>query len=132
LVLLVAEITKSFRTIFVVFVKYIKELEVSRVEELKEKYLKAKEEYEKASKEWEQYKRKKIREIFEGFSYDKNNQFAFDKSLQSTLYKILEPYNIENKKLYQILKEYAIIYEYDDKGNLIITKPKTFIFSEMR
>lgn len=47
------------------------------------------------------------------------------------LYEILEPYNIENKKLYQILKDYAIIYSYDKTGNIIITKPKNFTLEDI-
>lgn len=101
------------------------------MQEIKDKYLKAKAEYEQVALEWERYKREKIRDIFEGFSYDKNNQFTFDKKFQSMLYGILEPYNIENKKLYQILKDYAIIYSYDKAGNITITKPKNFTLEDI-
>ena len=101
------------------------------MEEIKDRYLKAKAEYEAATIEWEKCKREKIRELFEGFSYDSNNQFVFDKKFQSMLYKILEPYNIENKKLYQILKDYAIVYSYDKDGNIIITKPKHFTLEDL-
>lgn len=100
--------------------------------EIKDRYLKIKVAYEQAAMEWEKARREEVREVIGGFASDENGQVVLNKQAQSKLYELFAEYNLEKKKLYQILKDCAVYHYYDDQGNIVITQPRQMSLEDLR